>query len=364
MRRWLWLWLPDRLASLALVLLAIALGACAGILGLKSRARSPEHRFEHHEHLVAGVNCLQCHESIKDAKGGGEGDATLHLPSTATCVSCHAKPHETRACNECHGVGETREAAAAAAHFLRFEHQRHLPAVKGQCVPCHSEAGARDPSTMRPAMAQCFTCHQHEKQWASRDCAGCHRDLPSEKVKPSSHVVHDGDWLREHGVRAAAARDLCATCHSESSCAECHGVSTAALPWKLKIEDMKLDRLHAGNFMARHPDEARAQPGLCSTCHSESFCVECHTAKKVSAVGGGAALNPHPPGWVRAVGGDHGRAARLDPLACASCHGGAGEMLCVGCHKVGGAGGNPHGPGFASTRDKVKDVPCKLCHAS
>jgi len=44
-------------------------------------------------------------------------------------------------------------------------------------------------------------------------------------------------------------------------------------------------------------------------------------------------------------------------MSCAGCHGGAGEQLCVGCHKVGGPGGNPHGAGFASHKDKRRDVP-------
>jgi hypothetical protein len=29
---------------------------------------------------------------------------------------------------------------------------------------------------------------------------------------------------------------------------------------------------------------------------------------------------------------------------------------------VGGPGGNPHGRGFTSHRDKVRDLPCRLCH--
>jgi hypothetical protein len=59
----------------------------------------------------------------------------------------------------------------------------------------------------------------------------------------------------------------------------------------------------------------------------------------------------------------HGVQARLDPFSCASCHGGAGEQLCVDCHRVGGPGGNPHGRGFTSNKDKILDVPCRFCHA-
>ena len=75
--------------------------------------------------------------------------------------------------------------------------------------------------------------------------------------------------------------------------------------------------------------------------------------------------NPHPPDWLTTTrgGGQHGTQARIDPSSCAGCHGGAGEQLCVGCHKVGGAGGNPHGGNFRSTKNKTRDQPCKMCHA-
>ncbi len=337
-----------------LLLLCMSVAACAGILGIKKKDQT--RAFEHKRHTTAGVACVSCHEDID--KAGDDGP--LHLPSTATCTSCHKKPHDTRACGTCHGSPMAREGAVAARKFLKFSHQGHLGTVKGQCVPCHASAGAPDAETLRPPMAQCFTCHKHKDQFKVRDCDSCHHDLPSEHIKPASHVVHEGDFLREHGVRAASARDLCATCHSQQSCDVCHGATTPILPWKLAVESPTLSRLHPGNFMARHPDEAKAQPALCATCHSENSCLGCHVDRNVAAKKG--VPSPHPPGWVRAVGGGHGPAARLDPVSCASCHGGAGEMLCVGCHKVGAPGGTPHGPGFSSTKDKTKDEPCRLCH--
>ena len=82
----------------------------------------------------------------------------------------------------------------------------------------------------------------------------------------------------------------------------------------------------------------------------------------VSAVAGNAG-SPHGPGWVGlgVAENEHGRAARRDPVACASCHGGAGEALCVSCHKVGGPGGNPHPPGYSS-QQPMTAMPCRMCH--
>jgi hypothetical protein len=342
---------------LLLLVMCSLLGACAGILGI--RPRDPQHAFEHRAHSVAGVACVECHEGM--SKAGELGP--LHVPQPSKCVSCHKQPHDARACDGCHGVAHTRDEARLAREHLRFSHDRHLSPLGGQCVTCHGAAGKIDQASMRPRMAECFTCHTHKDQWAARDCQACHVDLPAELVRPSSHVVHEGDFVREHGVRAASSRDLCATCHSEAQCAGCHGVTVAALPWKLAFDRPALSGLHRAGFRQRHADESRANPALCTTCHGEGkFCADCHAQRRVGAGPSGAFRSPHPAGWVRARGGEHGREARLDPQACASCHGGRGEALCVGCHSVGGPGGNPHGRGFTSALDKLRDDPCRQCH--
>ena len=342
---------------LALLLFGSLLAACAGILGIKPR--ETQHPFEHRAHSVAGVPCVECHANMQRV----DDKTPFHLPDTAKCVSCHAKPHDTHSCQGCHGAAHTREEVELAREHLRFSHEKHVIANGGQCVHCHGAAGKIDQVSMRPKMAECFGCHAHKDQWKTRDCEGCHIDLPREGVSPSTHIVHDGDWVREHGVRAASTRELCATCHTESQCAACHGLTVAALPWKLAFDRPSLSGLHRAGFKQRHADEARSTPGLCTTCHGDgSFCADCHAQKHVGAGPPGAFASPHPTGWVRARGGEHGRAARLDPSSCASCHGGRGEALCVGCHSVGGPGGSPHGRGFTSSLDKLRNDPCRQCH--
>lgn len=338
------------------IVLALALAACAGVLGIKPR--NTEHPFEHRAHVVTGIACVECHDGVRSAGDTGP----LHLPETAKCVSCHVRPHDAKPCANCHGETRLREEAALAREHLRFSHAEHTPKLGGQCVPCHAAIGKNDPTSLRPPMAQCFSCHAHRDQWTTTACDTCHVDLPRELVKPSSHVIHEGDFVREHGVRAASSRELCATCHEERFCLGCHGVSVPALPWRFSFEKPTLTGLHRAGFRSRHADEARTSPGLCTSCHEAStFCIDCHADKHVAQSPG--SRSPHPPGWVRARGGEHGRAARMDPGTCASCHGGAGEALCVGCHRVGGAGGNPHGRGFTSNLDKIRDVPCRQCHA-
>ena len=335
-------------------LLAPMSGGCAKILGIQSTEERP---FEHRAHVLKGINCLVCHRGMTEAGDTGP----LHFPSTADCVACHTRPHNKNACSNCHGTAHIRRQAEAAREHLVFSHRAHTK-EDGQCVTCHMGV-QYERTALLPTMARCFGCHTHQEQWDVRDCRSCHVDLANEGEPPLSHVVHDGDFLREHGVQAAASRDLCASCHSERQCAACHATNLAVLPSRLDFASPTRTAIHRAGFVSRHSLEARADAALCVTCHSESSCQDCHNRQNIAATGPMNVRSPHPPDWTGPPGSPnrHGRAARLDPLTCASCHGGAGEALCVGCHSVGGPGGSPHPPGFSS-RLGFSEMPCRLCH--
>ena len=338
----------KRIAITAFVLLA----ACAGILGLTKRGSEG---FAHRKHVVAGVSCTTCHAGIEANEGA------LHLPDDKTCEGCHAKPHDTRSCMGCHASPATAAELLATKDHLLFDHGPHLKGpARGNCMRCHTGVAEGD-EHLRPAMATCFKCHDDQQK--ARTCDGCHRDLPDEGTLPQSHLAHDGDWIREHGTRAASSGDLCETCHSKQSfCTTCHGQSVPALAATTRFADPFSTSPHRGGFASRHSLEARSDPGACATCHQPDRCVACHTSRGVA---GDSRATPHPRGWVGLTSSEnlHGREARRDPAACASCHGGAGEQLCVGCHAVGGVGGSPHPPGWNS-QQPLTAMPCRMCHRS
>lgn len=339
--------------ALLCVVLSMAVVACAAILGIRPDRPKP---FEHRAHVLEGIHCVECHRGAEQAEDRGP----MHLPTPGDCLTCHAKPHNPNPCGNCHGSPQIRNAALMAREHLKFEHPKHVDAAKGKCIRCHIDVASHD-GPLRPTMATCFGCHQHETQWQVTDCDGCHVDLQVEHTLPESHVIHGPDWLREHSVHAASDNNLCTACHTERTCASCHGQTVPALPTRLRFDQPERMDMHRAGFMSRHALEARSDPALCVTCHTESSCRGCHAREQVAA--GMNARSPHPPGWVGLPGQSnaHGREARLDPVSCASCHGGAGEQLCVGCHRVGAAGGNPHPPGFESTKS-LSEVPCRLCH--
>jgi hypothetical protein len=347
------------LKRIAVALIALAaVAACARLLGLGKGSRKP---FEHRAHVLAGVPCTTCHQGMSSA---GD-DSPLHLPDDASCVAagCHPSPHDRGSCLGCHGEAWTAFDVAQAREHLRFSHDRHEEPLLGNCARCHvgvAEGGSR----LRPSMATCLSCHQHDDQFADRTCDACHVDLEAERAVPVSHLVHDAGWDRSHGGAASASPELCSTCHAEKFCGGCHGASVPALPSVRYFDDVTRASVHRAGFASRHSVEARIDPGTCTTCHSQESCVGCHTERHVAAGPElGLTASPHPPGWVGAAGpNEHGRAARRDPAACASCHGGGGEALCVSCHKVGGVGGSVHPPGWSSTLDRGRDTPCRMCH--
>ena len=357
-------------AMIAFACILLPVIGCVRLLGLPGPG---PRRFEHRAHVLEGVSCTECHDGIESAGERGP----LHLPNTERCLSCHQTPHDPRPCMGCHGTPYTALDLAQAREHLRFGHDRHLARQHGNCVSCHRGV-AHDDSRLRPTMATCLACHAHDDQFELRQCDACHVDLPAELTRPESHLIHGADFVREHGARAASAADLCATCHKDSFCAGCHGATTALLPARLAFDQPDRLDLHRAGFMARHGEQARAFSGLCITCHSERSCRDCHVARGVAfdvvpgpdnepgsgTPGDGTSVqrSPHPPGWVGVgTSNRHGRAARRDPASCASCHGGAGEALCIECHRVGGIGGNPHPPGWSS-RKRLSEVPCRGCH--
>ena len=339
----------------ALAFSLLGLAACASVLGIKKV--SERRTFEHRAHVVEGVSCTRCHSSVAES----EDDTPVQLPETALCLECHEKPHDARRCRNCHGLEDTDMRTEQARLHLSFEHRDHVRELDGNCARCHS-AVSEDGSRLLPKMGECLGCHEHSSEFDRRACNRCHENLETEDSRPESHVVHGADFSRSHGAQASAQSDLCATCHSQTECASCHGATVPALSQRLDFVRARLEGIHRANFMSRHSLEAKSDPGLCATCHATDTCQRCHESSGVASKFE-AVASPHPTGWVGLSSNLHGPAARRDPLSCASCHGGAGEMLCVSCHSVGGVGGNPHPAGWSSNKSK-NDLPCNLCHAS
>jgi hypothetical protein len=347
---------PRRLWLLCCLL---ATSICCCLAGCERKVA----RFEHLQHL--NVEC------------GGPGQ-----PQCLSCSTCHGKvektAHETppwvKTCENCHEDGvdlmnrSLRFARAQSERVERimFPHDKHLALgpIHGQCVRCHAGVVDKEQGPARsPPMSKCLECHQRDFERAN--CTPCHIRQELSRLLPQTFLRHNAAWLERHGVSAARQANICQSCHSQTWCADCHDQRRG-----LPIEQRKPDSIerqfkHVGDFLVRHSIEARSRPATCLRCHNSESCDSCHIARGVSAARSGAA-NRHPIGW---MGRDtnapsfHGRAARRDPLSCMACHDHGPATNCIQCHRVGGGAGNPHPHGWHSNRSV--DAPmCRYCHVN
>lgn len=329
------------------------------VSALAACSERPMPGFPHRAHLTSehcgGVDqppcptCATCHGGIRVSEERG-------LPPLTECRACHGDDTERL-------FAQIRPASVRRTPII-FDHRAHLAldAIAGQCIGCHGGVAYDGrQGGVYPAMATCTTCHDDALDRG--ECAPCHAAADLRELVPETFLRHDTSFMRNHGREAARRPHVCSQCHSESQCAGCHDERQPLTPAQMEPLDFDSQRIHRGDFVVRHPIEAHQEAARCLSCHSADFCDGCHVERGVSAARVDA-INPHPIGW---VGPDptspffHGRDARRDIVACASCHDQGPATNCIRCHSVGGPGGNPHPSGWRSARTP-SDMMCSYCH--
>ncbi len=342
------------------------LGGCSASVRVAPAGQEPPDSilFSHSVHADQPVPCGSCHRGAEQA----DDLRARHSPKKEICAACH-EVDKARFCGKCHSQPSRPRALPRAARdgHYRFSHRQHL-AAGGDCLSCH--AGAAVAPTLaqvpRPRMRQdCLSCHVHKEQFAALRCQTCHLSLSLLPIEALAGFSHEGgDYLAEHGKQARGGADLCQTCHTQSFCADCHSSRGLALPSVRLAERTDRQLIHRGDFLSQHALRARADPGGCHRCHSPKACARCHRASGVSASASGA-RSPHPPDWLSpASPNNHGVEARLRITQCAACHDRGALSNCVRCHKSvarGGLGLRPHPPGFDRGDPRSEEV-CRVCH--
>ncbi len=361
------------LRALVLGVLVVSVSACAYLVGSWSGAPGTQSKrdvitFSHNRHLVKeGLACGDCHS---DMDKNESLDQKRAIPHENKCMDCHDKKDN---CKMCHANPE--QPVTLVDHRMEgmvFSHKNHLArSLPGDtspvtCETCHTEIkdATRVSDNTRPGMLEaCSQCHQ--KDFGRENCTLCHKP-GSLGTKTSAQIWdHGGDWLNRHGGAARTSDAVCSHCHKVDTCAECHSRSNVPIrPSQLKLDRPDSLAHHRGDWLSRHPMEARLDSKSCGTCHQQSSCQQCHDRMGVSQTGAlGSKTGPHPPGWlIRGSGENHGDAARRDAVSCAACHDRGAASNCVTCHRVGAPGGNPHPPGWTSTQDKQSAAACTPCH--
>ena len=333
--------------------------ACAGGLATCTATQQDQNKFSHFFHVTdEEMECTDCHKRINRAVDM----STRYMPEHNTCFGCHGKQREQ--CGFCH----TNKDAAVVAESYRlrgvsFPHQSHIKGAGLECLTCHGQIIEqklpRDEPYPEP-MQRCMSCHRPDYRELS--CGGCHGDFVSSTSKPLDFAAHRGDFIEKHGLVAASDPVVCGHCHEQSTCTECHSRLASAPPERLIVDAISRRFVHAGDVLTMHPMEARNDPDRCMTCHTPDSCADCHTRRRIGASGSGG-LGPHPIGWLNPTDPmSHGPAARRDILTCAVCHDRGRNTNCIDCHKVGGAGGSPHPPGWDTRLEPGEGRACIWCH--
>lgn len=347
----------------SLVALALVALACRG--ASDPPVRRDAIRFSHASHLRAGQACLQCHERAANPASDPARTRGVALPAQAVCLGCHERPAE-RECAYCHTEPRAPRSYPPRDRELVFDHGPHVARERGGCVSCHAtEADPRSVRRFEPAIPTMSACADrcHGDAMRALNCSLCHTSLARYGAESVSLARHGPGFARHHGAEARAGGGLCAQCHDPSFCSRCHTPTAGAPLADFEPTAVARDFVHRGDFQARHADEARLTQNTCVRCHGVDACDACH---RTSGVGGSVGpRGAHPVGWLDPLSPrGHAREARRNILACASCHESDAATTCAPCHRVGGAAGNPHPPGFSAGFDPSIHAVCLVCHAA
>jgi hypothetical protein len=331
------------------------------------------HAHQADTHLAEASSCRTCHRVLTEARGlptariSGfprpashdsaflftHGDAAA---TSSTCAVCHARDF----CAACH-VNASRVAAIQAldADPRVAEVARSRPVVY-RAPASHAAPGfnrGHAPASAQ-AIEQCASCHTRES------CVACHGPdarasaiaampprAPSGALGVSLAAArpagHGARFALDHRAAAAAGDQSCLSCHTQRYCATCHdGTSRPAF--------------HAVNFVMRHGSPAYTQENECAACHqTQVFCRDCHRriGRGTDAAPSGS-YHTSQPNWRFG----HAAAARRSIETCASCH---AQSFCLSCHSARqGQGVSPHGPGFNPAMGDKNPAMCRICHAT
>lgn len=324
------------------------------------------------EHQAAGVRCTQCHLALTEApemsaatisafsrpldhaseafllEHGSAADADV-----VRCSVCHAR----ESCTRCHRSADAVAAIQVLEPDARVAALAAAAPGRWPVPPSHRAADwvLTHGAEARESVTSCSTCHTRDT------CGACHLDTADEVASDlsvgdpgsagtestqSAVPGHTPTFAVAHGEAAVAALPKCSACHAETYCIDCH--DNAGRPY-----------FHPVDFVQRHGAEAWAQPMECAECHSrEVFCRDCHQtlgADQAGNVNGG--YHDGDPNWLLS----HGEAARQGMESCTTCH---QQSSCLRCHSAKqGWRVNPHGPDFDPEQVREKsEISCGICH--
>ncbi len=260
------------------------------------------------------------------------------------CATCHARA----SCETCHtgtgardvlrGLPNAREATAPGVQL------RHAPLVGVPDLSLVTSVALHTLPPCEPGRSDC--CHPERSEGSA-----CSPTLPPLQIRHDTTLrvvrVHAVGFAKAHGAQAASGSAQCASCHAQRFCIDCHAGERVTR------------RYHVANFVSIHAPQAYRRETDCASCHSiEAFCRDCHRQTGLAATSNTRSTVFHnaQPLWLL----QHGKAARQDLQSCTTCH---QQTYCMQCHSDLGSRLSPHGPGFDAARMSARNPrQCLYCH--
>ncbi|BCR05995.1 c-type cytochrome [Desulfuromonas versatilis] len=249
-----------------------------------------------------------------------------------------------------------------------FDHAAHLTYLPDEpCTTCHRE----DAKTIQPDQAVCLDCHD---------------EAFVKEVKLPGLKTHGPVWPLNHRPFAKGNTYDCYACHQQFDCLECHKSGFAD---EQGAFSNNMINVHRSDFHVTHPIAARTDPQLCSSCHENRFCLDCHdnfAPEDLSVVSHRRGFRnitvsgtPHEqfnesqcqichPNSVLPThewSSQHAREARKNLATCQACH--PEGDVCLRCHSArSGLRVNPHPSDWDDIKgrlDRASDSrTCRKCH--
>jgi len=258
---------------------------------------------------------------------------------------------------------------ALPAVAVEFDHEAHNGYLDDpDCATCHVE----DAFSIVPEKSVCLECHDQEF---------------ADDVTYPAMSSHGPLWSFDHGLEGKVGDADCASCHAQDFCLECHNAGFAD---EMGTIENNMANIHRSEFSVSHPISARTDPQLCSSCHENRFCVDCHqqfsandlaidshrrgfrdgttnplhefyTDAQCAGCHPSGSVLPSSSGWSAA----HAREARKNLATCQSCH--PDGDICLTCHSaVNGLRINPHPKDWSDMSENLKNASdgktCRRCH--
>jgi len=247
-------------------------------------------KFSHAFHVKEqGIACTDCHHDVLGSKLATDNLMGDH----ESCKSCHQEKIDST-CSYCHIEPDNIVPIPHGPRQFIFSHALHAGTDSIACEKCHPgiENVTYATDANLPTMATCTSCH--ESRSVVRECATCHQDFAT--LIPPDHRT--GDFRRDHPelTRLGSMDVTCSTCHTESFCQDCH--SGAELRGFGSAQNLKADPFPRSPLRDSPRDQKLEQ------VHDLNY---------------------------RFTHANDAMSKRID---CASCH--DAETFCVQCHQAGG----------------------------